>query len=187
MTDTTAADPPSAFVVEWARRMLADLPARPRALDVAMGRGRHALALARMGCRVAGIDTRFDAVYAAHARAQALGLRLDAVCADLTMSPLPVGRFDLIVVTRYLDRALFPSLRRALRPSGVLLYETFTDNQLRYARGPRSRAHLLYPGELRMLVSGMNVLFDEELTAPDAVARIVARARTECGPQGPPW
>ena len=41
-----------------------------RALDVAMGRGRHALALARAGFRVFGVDARFDAVRDAVAAAR---------------------------------------------------------------------------------------------------------------------
>ena len=66
-----------------------------------------------------------------------------------------------------------------LVPGGVLLYETFTEHQLRYDRGPRSRAHLLAPGELRLRLRGMDVLFDEEVMAPDAVARIAARRRQD--------
>ena len=96
-------------------------------------------------------------------------------CVDLTTYPLPRSRFDVVVVSRYLDRALFPALRDALVPGGVLLYETFTERQLRHGRGPTSPAHLLRPGELRMLVRGMDVLFDEEVSEPDALARIAAR------------
>lgn len=47
-----------------------------------------------------------------------------------------------------------------------------------HGRGPTSRAHLLQPGELRMLTRGMNVLFDEEEYLPEAVARIAARRRS---------
>ena len=100
-------------------------------------------------------------------------------------SPAPISRrcrcrarhFHVVVVTRYLDRQLFPALRDALVPGGVLLYETFTEHQLRYDRGSRSRDHLLAPGELRTLLRGMDVLFDEEVIAPDAVARVAARRR----------
>ncbi len=91
------------------------------------------------------------------------------------MFPLPRARFELIVVTRYLDRERMPLLIDALAPGGVLVYETFTERQLQYACGPRSRAHLLAPGELRTLVRGLHVLFDEEVTEPEALARIVAR------------
>lgn len=148
-----------------------------RALDVAAGRGRHSRALAAAGFRVTAVDLQFDALLQARAAAQADGLTLSCMCADCTRFPLPRHTFHTVVVTRYLDRALFPALRDALVPGGVLLYETFTEHQLRYDRGPRSRTHLLAPGELRMQLLGMDVLFDEEVMAPDAVARIAARRR----------
>jgi len=150
-----------------------------RALDVAAGRGRHSLALAAAGFRVTALELQFDALVQARAAALAERLTLSCVCADCTQFPLPRRTFDTIVVTQYLDRALFPVLREALVPGGVLLYETFTEHQLRYDRGPRARAHLLAPGELRLLLRGMDVLFDEEVMAPDAVARIAARRRAD--------
>lgn len=142
-----------------------------------MGRGRNVPALVHAGFHVTGIDIQIDAIRDAMCTARASNLPLDAICADLTMFPLPPARFELIVVTRYLQRDLFDALREALVPGGVLLYETFTENQLRYDRGPRLRSHLLRPGELRMRLHGMQVLFDEEVTAPEAVARIAARRR----------
>lgn len=177
MTDSREASPPSPFIARWAV-LLGSMFPRGRALDVAAGRGRHSLALAAAGFRVVAVDVQFDAIVQARAEARARGLVVSGVCADCTQFPLPRRSFDAIVVTRYLDRTLFPALCDALVPGGVLLYETFTEHQLRYDRGPRSPAHLLAPGELRLLLRGMDVLFDEEVTAPDAVARIAARRRT---------
>ena len=150
-----------------------------RALDVASGRGRHALALAAAGFRVTAVELQLDALVQARASARAAGLALACVCADCTQFPLPRHTFDVVVVTRYLDRDLFPALRESLVPGGVLLYETFTEHQLGYDRGPRSLAHLLAPGELRQRLRGMDVLFDEEVMAPDAVARMAARRRED--------
>ena len=176
MTDPPATNPPSPFITEFIRRLAASGKARgARALDLACGSGRHALPLAAAGFTVTGIDFQYDLLVRARSSAGERGVRLSLACADLTMMPLPPCHFEVVVVTRYLDRALFPALRQTLVPGGLLLYETFTEHQLRYARGPRSPHHLLAPGELRMLVHGMDVLFDEELVAPDAVARIAAR------------
>ena len=84
-------------------------------------------------------------------------------------------RFDVIVVARYLQRDLFTSLVNALTPSGVLLYETFTTKQRAHGIGPTSADHLLEPGELRRVLSLLDVLFYEEVSDPEAVARLVGR------------
>jgi hypothetical protein len=81
----------------------------------------------------------------------------------------------VVVVTRYLQRDLFPSIRSMTTRGGVVIYETFTLNQLSLGFGPTSPDHLLEPGELARRFDGFEVLFYEEVTAPEAVARIVAR------------
>ena len=138
-----------------------------------MGLGRHALVLARNGFRTFGVDIKLDGVRDAFHSAATEGLLVLGWCADLTRDALPVERFDLIVVARYLQRDLFPSLGRALTPGGVVLYETFTVAQRALGRGPTSPDHLLEPGELRRQFEGFDVLFYEEVSEPDAVARIV--------------
>lgn len=174
MTDRIDTNPPSPFVAQWLSTWCAPAVGA-RALDVACGRGRHALALARAGYRVTALDMQLDALRRLQASSRHEGLAIQLACVDLTAMPLPRDTFELIVVTRYLDRTLFPALRAALLPGGVLLYETFTEHQLQYDRGPRSSAHLLEPGELRTLTTGMELLFDEEVMEPEAVARIAAR------------
>ncbi len=161
---------PSPFIVEW-------LPRVPTgdALDVAMGRGRHALPLARAGFRVFGVDAKLDAVREAVAAAKADDLHLRAWCADLTEHPLPPARFALVVVARYLQRNLFPALQSTVVPGGVVLYETFTTAQRALGTGPTSPDHLLETGELRNRFDGWDVLFYEETLEPEAVARIAAR------------
>jgi tellurite methyltransferase len=172
---------PSPFVVEWLprARRAADrggVPgARRLALDIATGRGRHARALTREGFRTLAVDIDLDAARDAMRAAAADGAPFAAWCADLTRYPLPSERFDLIVVTRYLQRDLFASIAGALVPGGLLLYETFTTAQLAHATGPRSPDHLLEPGELRRAFDGLEVLFYEEVLAPEAVARLAAR------------
>ena len=154
--------------------------AKGNLIDVAMGRGRHAVPLARAGFRVFGVDVKLDAIRDAVAAAKAESLHLNAWCADLTQHPLPVARFDLIVVSRYLQRDLFPALRSAVVPGGAVLYETFTTAQRALGTGPTSPDHLLEPDELRSRfdVDGWDVLFYEETSAPEAVARLAARRRS---------
>jgi tellurite methyltransferase len=148
-----------------------------------MGRGRHARLLARAGFRTFGVDVKLDAVSNAVGRARSEGLIVRGWCADLTETPLPHGFFDVVLVTRYLQRDLFPSIREMAksrepgRSGGFIVYETFTINQRRLGFGPASPDHLLVPGELRQHFEGFEVVFYEEVLEPEAVARIVARQR----------
>jgi tellurite methyltransferase len=175
MTDQFPADPPSSFVVNAATTLFGQSPMPRRALDVAMGRGRHAMALARMGWRAFGVDADLDAIRTARDRAAAAGLALRAWCADLRATPLPSAAFELLVVTRYLQRDLFESIRGAVVPNGVVVYETFTVHQRALGFGPTSADHLLEPGELRARFEGFEILSYEEVIGESAVARLVAR------------
>jgi len=172
--DAIIDDLPSPFVVEWLPRIASALK-WGAAIDLAMGRGRHARLLARAGFRTFGVDVKLDAVREAAARARADSLIVRGWCADLTKTPLPSGFFDVVLVTRYLQRDLFPAIRQLVRAEGVVLYETFTVNQRQLGFGPTSPDHLLHPGELRQFFEGFEVLLYEEVNAPEAVAHIVAR------------
>lgn len=165
----------SPFVADWSARLAPREGSVRRALDLAMGRGRHAVVLARHGFRTYGVDERLDAVREAVTVAARERLTVRGWCADVTMFPLPPEAFDLMVVTRYLQRDLWPSIRRAVTPGGCVIYETFTVLQRALGTGPTSDDHLLECGELRASFPEWDVLFDEEVAAPEAVARLVAR------------
>jgi len=166
---------PSVFVAEWVPRIAERLPASRRALDLAMGRGRHTSILAAAGFRTFGVDISLNAVQSAAALARGSGTALRAFCADMTTHPLPRRWFHLVIVTRYLDRERFGPLKDAVVPGGFVVCETFTRRQIEHGRGPTSPDHLLEPGELAARFTDFDVLWSEEITAPDALARIVAR------------
>ena len=130
--------PPSDWVVRWTPL----LPPAAQVLDVACGHGRHVHWLAAAGHRVTAID-RDPALLAPLA-----GLATTLV-ADLEADPwpLPGRRFDAVVVTNYLWRALFPALKAAVAPGGLLIYETFAQAHAALGR-PRRPEFLLNPGEL---------------------------------------
>ena len=117
------------------------------------------------------------------------GLRgsIEVIESDLESAPwpLPGRRFDGIVVTNYLWRALWPALRAALAPGGVLMYETFADGQQLIGK-PARPDFLLRRGELLRACEGLRVVAFEdgfESALPRYVQRIVAVSETE-GPAG---
>ena len=152
-------------------------PRGARTLDVACGRGRHALFLAGAGYPVRAVDREEGQVGRLNALARRLQLPLDAAVVDLEVGDVDLGEeeWELVLVFNYLHRPLFPSLVRALKPGGVLLYETFTCEQARRGR-PKSPEHLLEPGELPRLVAPLEVVRQREGEFDGgAVASVVAR------------
>ena len=168
----------SPFVTEWLPRVVAELNGRPgprRALDLAMGEGRHAIPLAEAGFVTYGVDVAVDRLQ--NARRMLLGRRLDVKqwAADLDTYPLPAEHFDLLFCTRFLLRARWDDLKCSVRPGGFVMYETFTTGQIARGFGPSSPDHLLHPGELAGAFDDWTILHSEEVEAPAAMARLVAR------------
>ncbi len=154
------------------------LPRDGALLDVACGAGRHALLLSAAGFQVRAIDRDAGRIERLQYVAGRLGLPLEAAVVDLESADLDLGRDDYsaILTFNYLQRSLFPSLRRALRPGGVLLYETFTVAQA--ARGhPTNPDFLLQPGELPRLVEPLEVIRSREGEADGRHAAAVAARR----------
>jgi SAM-dependent methyltransferase len=152
-------------------------PATGRALDVACGRGRHALWLASHGYDTLAVDRNRVALDALAAEAERLRLPIQTHVHDLETGDVSLGQelFDVVIVVRYLHRPLFPSLVSALRPGGVLVYETFTTAHTP-CRKPSNPAFLLQPGELPGLVAPLTLLAVREgCFDGDHIASVVAR------------
>jgi len=158
------------------------LPRGASVLDVACGAGRHALLLAAAGFRVRAVDRDPAKIVFLQDAAARLVVPVEAAVVDLEADlpgaagvDLGTAAFDLVLVVHYLHRPLFPALARAVKPGGLLLYETYTMDQA--ARGrPTNPDFLLQPGELPRLAAPLEILrrregeFDGRM-----VAGIVAR------------
>ncbi len=118
-----------------------------RVLDVACGAGANAIFAAQCGCRVVGVDASLEGLRIAARRAREADLAVFLLNADLESWRPPPERFDLVMVFRYLNRALMPSLQSAIRPGGVLIYKTFNRNFLQQ-KADMNPDYLLQPGEL---------------------------------------
>jgi tellurite methyltransferase len=168
----------SPFVAQWLPRVTEAIGVNLRpslALDLAMGEGRHAVPLAMAGFQTFGVDQSVERLATACRAARERSLTFRAWAADLNTYPLPPERFDLLFCTRFLLRARWQDLKRAVKPGGFVMYETFTVHQIRLGRRPSSPDHLLEPGELSAAFADWDVLFSEEADVPAALARLVAR------------
>ena len=142
-------------------RVLSDyahlLPAHGNALDLACGLGANALLLAARGLDTQAWDIAAVAVENLNAHARTLDLPLKAEVRDLTQHPPPEHHFDIIVVSRYLERRLCPAIQAALKPGGLLYYQTWTRSQVS-AHGPGNPAFRLARNELLHLFAELDVI-----------------------------
>ncbi len=152
-------------------------------MDVACGGGRHARLLAARGCKVTALDRD-----SAFAQALAGEPNVEFIEADLENGAWPLGdtRFDAIIVTNYLHRPLFPVLKSALAPGGLLIYETFAAGNAAFGR-PSNPDYLLRPRELlEAFGTDMRVLaFEDGFIAqpkPAMVQRIAVRNADPAAP-----
>lgn len=160
---------------DWVQRWQHLMPSGARVLDVACGSGRHMQWLAQRGCHCTGIDRSAEAL----TEASRYG---STVHADIEGGPWPLMQhglpqpFDVVLVTNYLWRPLFPVLLQSLVPGGLLLYETFTQGNEAVGK-PARPDFLLQTGELLRLCQSLRIVAFEDgfLPHPERfVQRIVA-------------
>ena len=146
-------------------------------LDVACGHGRHMAWFAQRGFQVTGIDQSLDAGRDASQFGKAIQADIENGPWPLLQAGLPL-QFDVVVVTNYLWRALFPTLLQSLAPGGLLIYETFAQGNETVGK-PARPDFLLQPAELLTRCQGLQIVAYENgfLNQPERfVQRIVALA-----------
>jgi cyclopropane fatty-acyl-phospholipid synthase-like methyltransferase len=168
-----------------------------RALDLGCGDGRHALYLARRGCRVTALDLSPVGVGKLMRRARGEGLPIAAAVTDVRTCRFPAGSWDLILavtVLGHLPRAGLESfvgmLLGALRPGGVIMVKSFTTADPGLSATAGGVRHYFRPGELLGLLRGFELLeywegreLDRSHGAPHwhGVAALIGRRPGGCG------
>ena len=137
------------------------LPGTGRALDLACGLGANAMLLAQQGLDVDAWDIADVAVAALQDAAFKRQLSVQAAVRDVEVRPPEAETFDVIVVSHYLERDIIPALIQALKPDGLIYYQTFTRQRVS-DRGPQRAQYRLAEQELLQLFSGLQVLFYRE-------------------------
>jgi len=137
---------PNAFLAAQKTR----LPARGRALSIADGEGRNGVWLAEQGLDVISLDFSPTAQAKARALAASRGVKITTQQVDIATWTWPVEAFDVIVAifAQPIHRGtLFPGIRRALKPGGLLLLEGYPPKQLQYGTGGPADLERLYTRE----------------------------------------
>ena len=163
--------------VEFLREHI-DLLPRGKALDIAMGEGRNAVFLAKNGFNVDGCDISEIAVKKALDLAKENNVKIHAFVADLETYKLPKDTYDVIACFYYLQRGLVPQMKEALKPGGMIIYETYTiENRELGFEGPKNKDYLLKPNELLNLFKDLKIIYYRELVLNNkkAVASLIAK------------
>lgn len=155
--DTTDAAAPS-WVLTHNKHLL---PASGNALDLACGASGNGLLLAQQGLTTSVWDISATALKLQQQWALEQGVHLQAQRRDCEKLPPDPASFDVICVAHFLHRPGCASLSQALKPGGVLFYQTFCVNKLA-STGPSRDEHLLQPGELLQLFADLQIRFYRE-------------------------
>ncbi|BDM63302.1 type 12 methyltransferase [Shewanella sp. NFH-SH190041] len=140
-------------------------------LDLACGTGHRGLTALTRGHQVSFIDkdlSRLLPEITDHPNAR-------CQCIDLEdgQSHLAKNQFDAVWVFNYLHRPLYEQIAKAIKPGGILVYETFTWQQAQIGR-PRNPDFLLQPNELPRQFYQWEILFEKEglITSPCLAATL---------------
>ncbi len=143
------------------------LPGSGEALDLACGMGANALFLARRGLVTHAWDISNVAIAKLQAYADAAGLPLHGRVHDAIRQPPARDSLDVIVMAHFLERGLCSDLVDALRPGGLLFFQTFTRTFVNPA-GPSQDIFRLADNELLRMFPALRVLaYREEGTVGD--------------------
>jgi SAM-dependent methyltransferase len=156
---------PNDFLASVAHR----IPPGP-VLCLGDGEGRNGTHLAGLGHEVTSVDASAVGLAKARTLAEARGVRLQTVHADLADYAIDPGAWAGIVsIFLHLPPALRARVHAAtvagLRPGGVFVLEAYTPDQLRYGTGgPREPELLMTRAALERELQGLDLEIAQELT-----------------------
>ncbi len=143
---------PNAFLKNKAALLKAKAPGK--ALSIADGEGRNGVFMAEQGLDVLAIDFSPTGLAKSRELAKERGVTMRHEQADLETWKFPVNELDVVVgiffqfTTPELRTRVFASIKRALKPGGLLLLEGYTPKQLEYKTGGPSEVERLYTREM---------------------------------------
>lgn len=159
------------------------LPTIGSALDLASGHGGNAIFFAQHGLEAHAWDISTQAIKQLDAYCNANDLPVSTQVRDIVANPVQNNSFDVISVSFYLERSITQSIVDALKPNGLLYYQTFVHEKVS-DHGPRNPSFRLQANELLKMFSSLHIIaYQEEGCVGDKdqglrdVAFIVAQKR----------
>lgn len=146
------------------------LPAQGMALDLACGLGGNALLLAECGLTCHAWDISPIAISKLTEFAKQRNLSVIGKTCPIEAHALKPESFDVIIVAHFLERSFTAALIDALRPQGLLFYQTFTHTRVTQA-GPTQPEWRLNDQELLTMFAPLKTLVYREEGRVGDVAR----------------
>ena len=137
------------------------LPKKGCSLDLASGLGANALFLAKKGLDVHAWDISSVALNRLKQNAQQKKLRVSVKQVLIQPKTMPKNTFDVIVLSRFLDRSLCNAIMESLKPDGLLFYQTYVREKIA-SNGPRNPEFLLARNELLQLFKALKLVVYRE-------------------------
>ena len=137
------------------------LPAHGIALDLACGLGGNTFFLSKQGLSVDAWDISEIATDHINQQTAAYPNKITTTTIDVSSADIPINHYDVITISRFLDRTITANIIAALKPNGLLFYQTFTLDKVS-SDGPSNPSFLLKKNELLQLFSNLSLIVYQE-------------------------
>ena len=143
------------------------LSGKGKSLDFACGLGGNAIRMAELGYESHAWDISDSALQKLEEFSKERKLSLITKQCDVSQAIPPRESFDVIIVSRFLLRDVIPSLVDALKPDGLIFYQTFVQQESHQSKtiassGPNNINYRLKKNELLRLFSALNICYYRE-------------------------
>ena len=147
-------------ISNWVKYCLKVIPCKNGyVLDLACGKGRHSIFLSNLGYNVLSVDIDEHKLNCFNGK---LIKKKIIDVENINNWPLDEKKFNVIIVTNFLNRKIFPSIIGSIKKGGYLIYETFSEGHQKIGR-PTNPKYILKPRELIRLSNKMQLLAYESI------------------------
>lgn len=158
---------------KWLNDNAGCLSGKGSALDIASGEGRNAVFAAKKGYRTVAVDVSAVGLNKAQALAKENNVAIETHVADMEDWKFEKNAFDLVLCFNFLDRRIFSGIKNTLKSGGLIFYETFSVDYLKYSNFKKE--WVLSHNELLEVFSDFRILRYREIEKGNkAFASIVA-------------
>jgi tellurite methyltransferase len=149
---------------------------RGRAFVPAMGEGRNAIYLAKMGFEVDGNDVSDVAIEKAMAEARRQKVSVKPILADLNDYSIPEGHYDLVVLSLFYSKSVIQKLKKSVRRGGHLLVYNRTEDPSAKKKSDAPSDFLVQPAEIKEQLKDFEIrVFKEYEDQGFKVVGVIAR------------